>query len=630
MTVQDINHSAIYNIDDNDAGTVPDGQIVDGTVINGTVIDVTATTNYSADTITDVPGVTFDTTASSTATFKATQFGGSGIASDATITGDSHTDTINVTIGSGQTFDGAQLQFSNWTAADKFDVTATSDDVTITGTTGNDTFNMGAFFDSSDTIVGGGGADTLKLSGGNGEFTQIDASMLQGVATIDLSAGSYNLATESGFLASGQSITINGSSLGASNEMYFDASQDTVGKYVIDTGAGYNKITLNDQTDVVHAGSGTTLIYSDGVISNKDQIDGAGFTELVLNGDYSSGFTFGAATIKDVADVALESGHSYKLTLNAANVAAGTSLEVDGSSLGTSDSLTVNGSHVTDGGLVILGGAGKDVLTGGSSMTYSDAFDFFGTGTLNAADRIDGGSGSANILYLNGDYSSGFQFQAATLTNVQNIGLFSGHSYKLTLASGAINDATHALDIDGGALLATDSLVFNGSKESGGNLSIQGGAGNDTLTGGMGDDIITGGGGADHLNGGGGANDQFVYNHVSDSTSSNYDTIVGFNAAGDTINIETGLGGVAAFNTEVTTGLLQTAHFDADLATAIGANQLGAHDAVLFDPSSGNLKGQLFIIIDQNGVAGYQAGQDLVIDITGATNLSHLEPGTVI
>jgi Ca2+-binding RTX toxin-like protein len=594
------------------------------------VIDVTATTNYSADTMIDVPGITFDTTAASVATFKAVQFGGSGIASDATITGDSHTDTINVGIGQGQTFDGSQLLFSNWTSADKFDINASGGDVTITGPSVSDIINMDANLDSSDKIVGGGGSDTLKLSDGDGSFTEIGASMLQGVATIDLSAGSYNFETESGFLASGQTITINGSSLGASDDMYFDVSQDALGKYVIDTGAGYSRITLNDQADAVHAGSGTTIIDTDGVISTKDQIDGGGFTELNLDGDYSSGFTFGAATIKDVADVALESGHSYKLALNAANVPAGTSLEVDGSSLGTGDSLTLNGSHVTDGAIVVLGGAGRDVLTGGSSTTYSDGFDFFGTGTLSAADRIDGGSGSDNTLYLSGDYSSGFQFEASTITNVQDIYLFSGHSYKLTLASGEIDDSNHALNIEGGALLSTDSLVFNGSKETGGDLTIQGGAGNDTLTGGTGDDIITGGAGADHLNGGGGANDQFVYNYVGDSTSSNYDTITGFNAAGDTIDIETGLGGVAAFNTEVSSGLLRTAHFDTDLATAIGATQLGAHDAVLFAPTSGNLAGQLFIIIDQNGVAGYQAGQDLLIDITGATNLSHLQTGVDI
>jgi hypothetical protein len=72
----------------------------------------------------------------------------------------------------------------------------------------------------------------------------------------------------------------------------------------------------------------------------------------------------------------------------------------------------------------------------------------------------------------------------------------------------------------------------------------------------------------------------------------------------------------------VSAGRLATATFDANLATAIGANQLHAGDAVLFNPSTGNLAGHAFLIVDENGVAGYQAGQDLVIDITGATNLA--------
>jgi hypothetical protein len=48
-----------------------------------------------------------------------------------------------------------------------------------------------------------------------------------------------------------------------------------------------------------------------------------------------------------------------------------------------------------------------------------------------------------------------------------------------------------------------------------------------------------------------------------------------------------------------------------------------APDAVLFTPTTGNLAGHAFLIVDENGVAGYQAGADVVIELTNATNLSH-------
>ncbi|HEX4294164.1 MAG TPA: bluetail domain-containing putative surface protein, partial [Rhizomicrobium sp.] len=91
-----------------------------------------------------------------------------------------------------------------------------------------------------------------------------------------------------------------------------------------------------------------------------------------------------------------------------------------------------------------------------------------------------------------------------------------------------------------------------------------------------------------------------------------------FMITGETIN---------AVNPEVTVGRLNAATFDTDLATAIGAGQLGAHDAVVFDPSRGDLHHHIYLIVDMNGVAGYQAGQDLVIDVTDATHLSSLTAG---
>ncbi len=46
---------------------------------------------------------------------------------------------------------------------------------------------------------------------------------------------------------------------------------------------------------------------------------------------------------------------------------------------------------------------------------------------------------------------------------------------------------------------------------------------------------------------------------------------------------------------------------------------LGAHHAVLFSVNAGTLHGQVFLIVDLNGTAGYQAGADLVLHLTNPT-----------
>ncbi|HEY1709571.1 MAG TPA: bluetail domain-containing putative surface protein, partial [Rhizomicrobium sp.] len=209
-----------------------------------------------------------------------------------------------------------------------------------------------------------------------------------------------------------------------------------------------------------------------------------------------------------------------------------------------------------------------------------------------------------------------------------------GHGYNLTIADATVASGA-AMTVNGLQLGAGDSLTFDGSADTtGGTLTLDGGAGDDMLTGGHGADTIRGGAGTNVLTGGGGADlligtgtDTFVYNGVSDSTSLGHDTVRGFDAASDTFKL-TGIT-VNAIDAAVTTGMLNAggmnpANFDLNLASAIGASQLHAHDAVLFTPDRGTLAGHTFLIVDANGTAGYQAGQDYVIDITGATNLGSL------
>ncbi len=146
------------------------------------------------------------------------------------------------------------------------------------------------------------------------------------------------------------------------------------------------------------------------------------------------------------------------------------------------------------------------------------------------------------------------------------------------------------------------------------------------LTGGRGADMLDGGLGADHLTGGLGA-DHYIYTSVAESTGAGFDTITGFDASADKFDLP---GAVSALSRTVNGGLLTTANFDGDLATAIGATQMAAGHAVVFAPVSGDYVGDKFLIVDANGVAGYQAGQDFVFLLDHGAHLSSLGAATFI
>jgi hypothetical protein len=613
----------------NDSGVLDSGFGGASSPLNSIIdkpIVVTQTTNYTHYELGNNSTVQFETGAASTATFLETQFNDPGqIDPNALIIGDSHADTVAVNITStnyygGWGFTGTSLQLENWTSADKFVITLDGANVPagayvdIEGTSGNDVFNLGAYFNYDTTVDGEGGYNTLKIA--ENYIGNLDT--ISNIEQLDLAGGfSYEIGTGSNTVPTGQTLTIDASALGAGDSLDFIASDDATGRYIFDGGAGTNDISLNNQADIVNCGTGTNDIYDfDGELAAGARIVGAGNTTLELAGDYSAGYTFGAHSFTNVTQLNLDGGFSYKLTTNDANVAAGATLYVEAPTLGTGDSLYFNGSHETDGHFVINGGAGMNTLLGGAQ---GDTFEFDGTGTFTAADRING-EGGDNTLFLNGDYSAGLKFESATITNIQNIQLSAGDSYDLTMADGNVA-AGQTLMISGSALEAADTLIFNGSKETNGNFIIYGGAGNDTLTGGSGNDTFIGGGGADTMTGGAGDN-IFAYDYVSDSTSTAHDTIVGFNAQTDEFDLQNLLQNPLAIDAAVTAGILRSVDFDSDLAHAVGVNQLHAGDAVLFTPSSGNLAGHTFLVIDENGVAGYQAGQDIVIELNGATNLS--------
>ncbi|HEY5239154.1 MAG TPA: bluetail domain-containing putative surface protein, partial [Rhizomicrobium sp.] len=82
---------------------------------------------------------------------------------------------------------------------------------------------------------------------------------------------------------------------------------------------------------------------------------------------------------------------------------------------------------------------------------------------------------------------------------------------------------------------------------------------------------------------------------------------------------------VTAIDAAIATGALSTASFDTDLAAAVDAAHLGKHHAVLYTPDSGDLAGKTFLVIDANGVKGYQAGSDFVIQLDQPSHTTSID-----
>jgi Ca2+-binding RTX toxin-like protein len=222
-------------------------------------------------------------------------------------------------------------------------------------------------------------------------------------------------------------------------------------------------------------------------------------------------------------------------------------------------------------------------------------------------------------------------FNSTTMVNVERLIVGTtdpSFCYDITTGDTTVA-AGQTLTVIGTHLSAAQSLTFNGSAETDGRFIISGGADSDTLTCGAladtfdlaqgGNDTVTGGGGSDRMALGTGSHaDTFVYNAVSDSTGLYRDVFQHLDFSTDILEVSPAGQAPHAIGAAVTAGTLSDAHFDANLAAAVGASHLAAHHAELFTPNAGTLAGRTFLVVDMNGVAGYQAGADLVFEVTGA------------
>jgi hypothetical protein len=215
-----------------------------------------------------------------------------------------------------------------------------------------------------------------------------------------------------------------------------------------------------------------------------------------------------------------------------------------------------------------------------------------------------------DTLALSGDFSAGFTL-SSNPAGVGQVVLAEGHDYVLETDDDFVA-AGRTLTVDGQALGMGNHVMFDGSAETDGRFAFRGGELDDYFFGGAGADSISGAGGADVLSGGGGG-DTFVFACAGESRGADYDLLADFDPAADRIDLS---GSVTGFAAAVASGSLSDASFDDDLGAALGG--LGAGQAVWFAPDAGDHAGQIFLVVDGNGVAGYQAGEDYVFGIAGS------------
>ncbi len=433
------------------------------------------------------------------------------------------------------------------------------------GGAGNDSIDLGA---GSDVGIGGAGNDTLIGGAGN--------DFLYGESTTETLNG-----------VSGNDTMIAGDG--------DDFMRPGLGDDYVDGGAGNDRVTY-------YAVQGSVTV--DLRIQGTAQNTGAGGLDTLIGIENLSGTTFSDVLIgNNVANWIWSHGGADDIRGNAGD---------DTFWLPEGD------------GAVVRGGQGVDVIS------FRGRVDELGTDTGGVTFTLasqgvaqDIGRGLVTVYSMEGAEGSEFD---DTITGNGNDNLLSGFSGADTVNGGGGDDLIYGdlpirdvgeseVDYNDPSFIQGNDILNGGA----GDDAIYGNGGNDTIDGGAGADTIIGGAGADRTIGGAG-DDTFVFESAADSSGVNFDTVVGANFNNhDVFDVPVAVTSFATF----TGGSLDAASFDADLSAAM-SGVLTAGRAILYTATSGSYAGQRFVVVDQDGIAGYTAGADLVFLLESPAQIAQL------
>jgi hypothetical protein len=383
---------------------------------------------------------------------------------------------------------------------------------TAYGGDGDDRFYLGDTFTASDSINGGTGFDAVVLDGlAVGDDLNFSATTMTGIDRVVLETGFiYSLSIHDANIAAGELLYVVGLNAGNGFTGFrFDASAETDGVVQIVGSSQSDQLyggAQNDVFDLTYGGGndevdgngGDDFIYMGSTLGGLDQVDGgAGHDRVYLNGNYA-GLVLTAANVVNAEILILGGGNDYGITTDDGNVAAGERLEVDASTLDTSDELSFLGGAETDGAFDIIAGGGEANIIGGAqndTFTLSnvsglkeitvdgragaDTF-FFGANFSFTNHGLDGGTGT-DTLALDGDYAATVLSAIAPhgVNNIENLSLVVGHDYTIDVISDITGGTS--LTVDASTLIAGDVLDIDFTAATSSLYQVLGGAGDDTF-----------------------------------------------------------------------------------------------------------------------------------------------------
>jgi Ca2+-binding RTX toxin-like protein len=396
----------------------------------------------------------------------------------------------------------------------------------VRGGDGDDVLYFGRFFNSSDDVAGGSGADTLVLQGtvsttfGARAMPAETVRLLSGTDTSFGAPGtalhSYTLTVLENNLIAGEMVTISAGGLVAGEKLTFDGSRERQGVLHVQAGGGDDVLKGGGASDRLSGGAGADTLSGD---AGDDQLFGEDGND-VLSGDAGNDELFGGAGDDVIDDKGTGSDR------------------LDGGD--GADRISVTRLAYSADVLSIFGGAGADTITidAKSSTLAADA----GAGddivafTSGANAKLTLGEGS-DLLDLTwyrrtaGAVPEILDFQPGAGGDRMELSLFL--TYTLSYTAYGINPFTNGymrlfqsgsdvlLQVHangwGGTVGAYETvMIFRNADKSlftaenldgWAPMNVTGSDAADTITGSVGDDIVKGGGGDDFLRLGQGGTD---------------------------------------------------------------------------------------------------------------------------
>lgn len=321
------------------------------------------------------------------------------------------------------------------------DATAATGNVTFTGGTGDDSFDISGTYSTSDTIDGGDGTDTLILTANEMDtptVTQTNVSNIETLKTDTITSGSINIKW-----------------FGATN-LFLNTGAATGDTFTLPTGGTLTVDTVNP------AGSNTIAVEAD---TTADVLN------LVLDGiTWTTNVT--ASTFETVNIASNTAANSIGGTLALTATAQTDTINVTGSAAMTftgqvtADVLnasTATGVITTTGGfaddVVITGGTGNDSLRGSSAADIISGGD--GNDTIRGdagADTLTGGAGNDTFNGDNGDTDETVtdtitDFDAGTSTTTNDVFVYDISSIE------AVTGVTDLTDTNANSTAAADGTL---------------------------------------------------------------------------------------------------------------------------------------------------------------------------